>query len=168
VRSFARTLSLIDTATDGQPPDFLGLEAEMEELAEMVADHPMAEPVMGVLRTINGFIRAMAEGNESVLHRTPAELMKFADLLKDNPERSTLMDIATLISQSVASNRLGVHAATLEHDERLQDLAKNLPEGHLLRKVLADMSTRIAPISQLLAESGPVGAGESADDQTAE
>ncbi|TCO59428.1 extracellular solute-binding protein [Actinocrispum wychmicini] len=163
VRSFARTLSLANAGVNGQPPDFGGLQAELAGLAEMVGDHPMAEPTMGILQTMSAFMQAIEDGNESVLHRTPTELLKFADRLSDNPERTMLINFATLISQSVAAKQLDHHAEMVEHDEHVQYLAENLPEGHLLRRVLADVSTRVTLLSQAVAGPGPIGALESTD-----
>jgi hypothetical protein len=43
-------------------------------------------PALGALRSMSGLLRAMNEGNESVMYRAPAELAGHLAELRDRPE----------------------------------------------------------------------------------
>ncbi|MEV6829499.1 CHAT domain-containing protein [Amycolatopsis sp. NPDC051102] len=150
VRTFARMGAMMHTGLQGQLTDLAPLEAELGTLGELAGDNPAVAPALGFLRTMSGFLRALNEGNESVLQRAPAEVAEHLHGLRDRPEFAPLVAAFEPVARGFAANQRGDHAEMLRWYDTAERAVRELPGHDALRQLMADTSTRIEPMRAVL------------------
>lgn len=153
-RTFARMSALIYAGTQGELTDLSPLEDELGALAGLAGDNPQMTPVLGLLRTMSGLMRAVNDGNESVVRRVPGELADHIEQLRDRPEFAPLLGMLEPMSRAFAANQRGDHAEMLKWFEASQQSALQLPGQDFVQQSMLDTVTRMEPLRAVLGDSG--------------
>ncbi|WP_410597381.1 CHAT domain-containing protein [Amycolatopsis sp. lyj-23] len=154
-RIAARMCALLHAGSQGELTDLSPLDDELGALAGLAGDNPALAPAVGLLHTMSGYLRAMNDGNESVLHRMPAELAAHVEQLRDRPEFASLLDMLEPMTRAMAANQRGDHAEMLQWFDAGSRSAAEMPGQEYVRQAIAEAVTRVEPLRALLGESGP-------------
>ncbi|WP_103350728.1 CHAT domain-containing protein [Amycolatopsis sp. CA-128772] len=168
VRTFARMGAMMHAGLQGQLTDLAPLDAELGTLGELAGDNPAIAPALGFLRTMSGLLRALHEGDESVLHRAPAELAGHIDGFRDRPEFAPLLAALEPMVRAFAANQQGDHAGMLRWYDTAARAARDLPGHDTLRQVMADTAIRMEPMRALVGAAPGEGDDLLAADRLAE
>ncbi|WP_328618139.1 CHAT domain-containing protein [Amycolatopsis sp. NBC_00355] len=153
-RTFARVSAMLHAGVQGELADLSPLDAELDTIAEIAADNPAAAPALGLLRTMSGFLRAVNDGNESVVRRMPAELAGHVEQLRDRPEFAPLLELLEPMTRALAANQRGDHAEMFNLFDATQQSAQELlPGQEFIRQAMADTMIRVEPLRGLFGGS---------------
>ncbi|MGW5740679.1 CHAT domain-containing protein [Amycolatopsis sp. NPDC003861] len=153
-RALARMSALLHAGMQGELTDLTPLDDELGALGDLAGDNPEMAPVLGVLRTMSGFMRAVNDGNESVVRRVPDELAAHIEQLRDRPEFASLLGMLEPMSRAFAANQRGDHAETLKWFEASRQSAQQLSGQDLVQQTMIDTVTRMEPLRALLGGAG--------------
>ncbi|RGC65777.1 CHAT domain protein [Micromonospora sp. MW-13] len=165
VRAAARSIALLRAGADGEVVDDRAMLTELGTLLDQVGgdDTPATAPLLGSVRTMLTYLRALDNGDEAVLRRFPDEARRLRDQLASIPAMAHLGDaFAGIVDVIGASHRDEDLRPSID---QLRQAVEHLPPDDPLRDAFEEVTTFFGPLAGMYRDDPNAPAPALTDEQ---